>query len=112
MMYIRDLAAIAGLTLVVAGSLPLAARLKGKTLPGTRCQTGHEPTPGLSKIASATAYHCRTDTDQLPGQAAQQRSTSGVTGGRRETAVMAALALVATSARSQARGRRHSIRRR
>jgi hypothetical protein len=45
MMYIRDLAAIAGLTLVVTGNLPMAARLKGKTLPGTRCQTGHEPNP-------------------------------------------------------------------
>jgi hypothetical protein len=44
-MYIRDLAAIAGLTLVAADSLPMAAELKGKTLPGTRCQTGHEPGP-------------------------------------------------------------------
>lgn len=40
MMYIRDLAAIAKLTLVAAGSFPLAAGLNGKTLPGTQCQTG------------------------------------------------------------------------
>jgi hypothetical protein len=45
MMYIQDLAAIAGLTLVAAGILPLAAALAGKTLPGAGCQTGTEPDP-------------------------------------------------------------------
>jgi hypothetical protein len=45
MMYIRDLAAIVGLTLVVAGSLPLAASLKEKTLPNARYQPGHAPDP-------------------------------------------------------------------
>ena len=46
-MYIRDLAAIARLTLVVAGNLPMAAGLKGKTLPGAECQTGHDTDLGV-----------------------------------------------------------------
>jgi hypothetical protein len=41
-MYVKDLAAIARLTLVVAGSLPAAAVLDGKTLPGAMAQTGNE----------------------------------------------------------------------
>jgi len=45
MIYVRDLAAMAGLTLVVAGSLPMAAGLMGKTLPGAGCQMGNEPDP-------------------------------------------------------------------
>jgi hypothetical protein len=45
MMYIRDLAAIARLTLIVAGSLPMAAGATGKALPGAGCQTGTEPDP-------------------------------------------------------------------
>jgi hypothetical protein len=49
MMYIRDLAAIARLTLIVAGSLPMAAKLKGNTLLGAECQTGTEPDPAVWK---------------------------------------------------------------
>jgi hypothetical protein len=45
MMYIRNLAAIASLTLVAAGSLPGAAGLKGKTLPGAGGQTDHATDP-------------------------------------------------------------------
>ena len=45
MMYIRDLVAIARLTLVVAGSFPLAAGLNGQTLPGTGCQAGDATDP-------------------------------------------------------------------
>lgn len=41
MMYIHDLAAIADLTLAVAGSLPVAVRLTEKTLPGALYQTDH-----------------------------------------------------------------------
>jgi hypothetical protein len=39
-MYIRKLAAIARLTLVVAGSLPVTTELKEKTLPDAGCRTG------------------------------------------------------------------------
>jgi hypothetical protein len=44
-MYIRDLVAIARLTLVVVGSFPLAAGLNGQTLPGMRCQAGDATDP-------------------------------------------------------------------
>ena len=47
MMYIRDLAAIAELTLVVAARLPMAAGLKGKTLPDVERQTGHATDPAV-----------------------------------------------------------------
>jgi hypothetical protein len=75
MMYIRDLAAIAGLTLVVVDSLPLTARRTGKTLPGALCQTDYTPRPvgresygrilterapaphGLSTREAATRHH-------------------------------------------------------
>jgi hypothetical protein len=45
MMYIRDLAAMTGLTLVVAGHLPLATRCTGQTLPGAEGQTGQVRDP-------------------------------------------------------------------
>jgi hypothetical protein len=68
MIYVRDLAAVVGLTLVVAGGLPMAAKLKGKTLLSTRCQTGNATNPvvrdcfGRKENTGVTSQTCTCST--------------------------------------------------